>query len=315
VMTELPASSESPPWADPSATAFNKHLEIAGYEMGDRDILVWSDPAATPLRLPPGGEDQGSVRLMVGDNGDVVASFSATGEWVMVLHDGLWQDIGGLGDFKRTLAAAVNHHGQIVGRSAVYSRGFRGQQFHPYIWEDGVMRDLGVLETFDCEDGQHVDCGYGEANDINDRGVVVGTSSTSPGQAAWRWVDGVMENIGLGNASRINDRGQILGFFMSTGSYGLWENGAVQPIQSSDGSITVAFALGEKGDVVGWNFILPSFDKRAFVWRDGQMTDLGPGAAVTVNRDGDVLVNTGGCAFGRCDGRAILWRRLSGVTP
>jgi probable HAF family extracellular repeat protein len=65
-----------------------------------------------------------------------------------------------------SLAAAVNDRGQVVGQS------FTGQFMHPFRWERGHMTDLGVLSHSTFREG-------GQANDINNRGQIVGSSTAT----------------------------------------------------------------------------------------------------------------------------------------
>jgi probable HAF family extracellular repeat protein len=89
-----------------------------------------------------------------------------------------------------------------------------------FIWQDGVITDLGGLG------------GNGsEAVAINDLGRVVGSSHTASGRLhAFLWQDGVMTDLGtLGgtwsSASAINDLGQVLG--ESNGHAFLWQDGVM----------------------------------------------------------------------------------------
>ena len=91
---------------------------------------------------------------------------------------------------------------------------------HAFLWEDGVMKDLGTLG------GR-----WSGAQGINECSQVVGRDAAQFGEHAFLWQDGLMISlktpIGDGSyANAINDQGQIVGGYAS-GKYHalLWEIG------------------------------------------------------------------------------------------
>src|SRR5713101_4163471 len=85
-------------------------------------------------------------------------------------------DLGGLGGSKSAQASAVNDLGQVVGKSAN----------HAFLWENGVMTDLGTLGGL-----------VSSANAINDLGQVVGESETAAGEVhAFIWEHSSMRDLG-----------------------------------------------------------------------------------------------------------------------
>jgi probable HAF family extracellular repeat protein len=83
-------------------------------------------------------------------------------------------------------------------------------EYHPYLWQAGVMLDLESLGG-----------DFSFAGDINERGQVVGGSQNTltAERRAFLWEKGVVTDLGsLGGvdpdatAMEINERGQIVGF-------------------------------------------------------------------------------------------------------
>jgi probable HAF family extracellular repeat protein len=247
-------------------------------------------------------------------------------------------------------AAAINDSRQVAG----YFRTSAGH-YHPFLWQDGKLTDLGVLA--------HGSFEFGYAHDINRHGHVVGQSAVAGGEYwaqshAFVWRDGVMTDLGtLGGsesaAFRINDRGQILGFSSSaTGEPHavLWEHGRIVDLGVESASdinnrgqvvgaatindeygvylwqagrvtslgvpMTYADAINDRGWIVGADWqIFP----HAYLWRAGTVTDLGTlgggTGVVDVNERGQVL----GASDVSEDGpsHAFIWEggRMTDLTP
>jgi len=296
-------------------------------------VLVWDTPDAQPRQLAVRGYEFADL-VGVNERGDVL--FAATARCgsagtvficrppseipvtarSVLWRDGVAVDLGSLGDStveSWTEAKAWNAKGQIVGRSQVRHREFDSDShaedadkfafYHPFLWENGVMRDLGVLAPLSCTSGgKTFDCSWGVARDINANGVVVGTANNADGEpTAFIWENGVMRDLGLGpysEAVAINDRGQVWVRVDSPFKSFLWENGQIQPIEYG----LDANALGPNGPVVGW---APKpgdpLASEAFFWKAGVLTMLGEGFAVAVNGRDEVV--------GVSSKRAMLWRK------
>ncbi len=178
-------------------------------------------------------------------------------------------DLGTLGG-SSSVALGINEVGQIVG-SADTPQGYR----HPYLWEEGVMTDLGMLHP------QGLQC---EAWDVNNHAQVVGIC----GNHGVMWWHGEVVNLGylsgqpygLTSASAINDAGQVVGqsFNGEDRNAFLWEDGVMTDLgvlgSAYGNSYSIAWDINAAGQVAG-SSTTDFISERAFMWADGVMTDLG----------------------------------------
>jgi probable HAF family extracellular repeat protein len=168
-----------------------------------------------------------------------------------------------------------------------------------------VMTDLGIL----LGGGDFVDS---IAWAVNNRGQVVGSSSTTSGvQHAFIWEDGTVIDLGtlgglFSSARAINKRGQIVGVAEDANGDDravLWEDGTITDLGTLGGPSSHARGINDRGQLVGESTTAEGA-LRAFLWEDGQMIELrarlpgGSAFGFDINRDGDVV---GG------DNHAVLW--------
>jgi probable HAF family extracellular repeat protein len=209
--------------------------------------------------------------------GQVVGeSFTANGK----VHAFLWQsgkmtDLGTLGG-SDSFASGINGRGQVVGASSTTN----GSQ-HAFVWQSGKMTDLGTLGARFTSSS---------ATAINERGDVVGTSYlakvTQTGQQghAFIWQNGVMTDLGtLGAGSAtseavaLNERGAVVGSSRSgTGSARpvLWRDRMIRPLYRGSGYGAVV-AINDRGQAIGARVPAGGAVVHAFIWENGNLTDLG----------------------------------------
>jgi probable HAF family extracellular repeat protein len=234
-----------------------------------------------------------SSPIRIGTNGLIVGT-SANGTidpltgWpattAVLWKDGQITDLGTLGGYESE-AFSVNSRGQIVGFSGntvsdAYSILGLGTETRAFLWQDGMMHDLGTLGGPDAF-----------AIGMNENGQVIGFSYINSVSApctlttgAFLWEEGKMVNLGTlgGNCTgpgAINSRGQIVGGSNLAGDTTahafLWEKGTLTDLGTLGGTFSGATHLNEAGEVIGGATTAGDLAFHAFFWRHGVMTDLG----------------------------------------
>lgn len=251
-----------------------------------RAFLAREGTALVDLGTLPNGSY--SLGTAISDDGTWVAGSSAIRPLVdpqqfpdieqgFVWNDGALQSVGALYNpatfnrrFGTSAAHAVNDAGQVVGFSIVQRQNLQSA----FLWQDGVMTDLGRANDT---------AANSRAFDINDAGLVVGdirVAGTTEAQAcAWR--EGVLELLphadgyAQSSALAVNAAGQVAGW-SGNGAQTvavLWSGASAQAlgVLSGDES-SQALAVDELGQVVGWSG--NAEQRRAFLWQGGVMIDL-----------------------------------------
>jgi len=217
-----------------------------------------------------------------------------------------------------SMAYGLNDNGQVSGYYTEPGGTF-GNIMHPFLWENGVMHDLGILPRHE----------NAWAKDVNINGHAVGTSSVCCQPAEYQAVlwndDGLVEllaphGVTRSFASDINDAGQIVGQLIDGDGHGygyVWQAGVITDIGTLDcgGGSSSPNAVNNVGQVVGCAGCDEDGDgqrdvNHPFLWQDGQLVELGVGDgdygdAYDINDAGDVV---GMIGFGDWARRAVLWR-------
>lgn len=257
----------------------------------------------------------------------------------------LWQnggitDLGTLEGGYQSLALAVNNGGQVAGFSlntisdpfCLFAPGLCNTQTRAFLWQSGVMQDLGTLGGNDAI-----------ASFVNQRGQVTGQSYTNatpnpgtglPTADPFLWENGIMRDLGslggtLGNPTAFNNRGEVVGVSNLAGDVAshpfLWtKNRGMQDLGTLGGDTGVTNWINDAGVIAGKADLPGSAPQNhdAVLWKDGAIVDLGtlPGDscanAYYVNVRGQVvgtsesrdlcLISTGEHAFLRENGGPMV---------
>jgi probable HAF family extracellular repeat protein len=331
-MGTLGGANSFPPTPYPPPLDINSRgLAIAGAETSIPDpyapncftgeclvthTITWQNGVQTDLGALPGANN--SFPAWVNDHGDVVG-FSEnsvidplTGfpEIIGVLwKDGAILDLGTMGG-NASYPNAINNRGQVVGAALntipdSNATSFWGPvfpvatQFRAFLWQHGVMRDLGTLGGNDAG-----------AVFVNERGQVSGVSLTNTNNVdTFFWENGKkMVDIGtLGGSATtpwaMNNRGQITGDANTTGDQTsfafLWDKkrGLQNLGTLPGGGHSSAFWMNDAGEVVGSSDSSDGNGSLVFavLWKNGAITNLGTvdgdlcSIAKSINSQGQIV--------------------------
>jgi probable HAF family extracellular repeat protein len=198
----------------------------------------------------------------------VISAFLLTGRSLVATPYQI-TDLGTLGG-TTSYAFGVNIHGDVAGSSTTAS----GAE-HAFLYHNGAMTDLGVLNTGDT---------FSRAYGINDSGIVVGQSlgaTSSP----FYYSAGQMHFVGslggnYGSANKINNAGQIVGISAD-------QNGVTHAFRDTSGTMTdlgslsaasnysIGYGINSSGAVTGYATTDAQGDYDAFLYNGGPLQDLG----------------------------------------
>lgn len=321
--------------ADPNFPNINPFLP-SDFTGSTEHAFEWENGVLNDLGALPGGNN--SCESWVSGNG-LIAGESENGLidpvlGVPAVNAVLWKEgriinLGTLGG-NESFAIGVNNRGEAVGAAAnaipdpLSFFGF-GTQTRAFLWQNGVMQDLGTLGGPDAF-----------AIAINDRGQVLGfsfidsTPNPTTGQptgAGFLWDHGKIQAIPdpLGGTQispyRLNNRGQAVGsanlagdVFEHTHPF-LWENGVFTDLGTFGGIGGIAQEINEAGQIAGTAGLPGDMTFHGFLWENGVKSDLRPvgsdpcSQTYGMNSSGQVVGWSGYfCAGGNFGNiRAVLW--------
>jgi probable HAF family extracellular repeat protein len=256
----------------------------------------WDDGVLTDLGALPGVNNSAGYGINergwiagVSENGaiDPLTQFPESRAVLWTDHQMI--NLGTLGGYE-SLGIYVNDGGQVIGLATIngtpdpYS--FLGAPTHTFIWQNGVMQDLGTLGGPDS---------FPSAGGINQRsGLVAGGSYTNstpnpvtgiPTQDPFLWRNGQMLDLGTlgganGFAAVANSQGQVVGQSNLAGDLTyhpfLWDKkkGLID-LGTFGGSNGLATWINDAGEVAGEADFPGDATHDAFLWRRGALLDLG----------------------------------------
>jgi probable HAF family extracellular repeat protein len=170
---------------------------------------------------------------------------------------------GGVGG---SIAQAVNDRGQVVGQATARSPGGFGYALHAFMWEDGVMRDLGTPPTSTMSG----------AIDVNDRGLVLGGDGLG---VTYFWQSGEWVRVSApGFPDRINKFGDIAGAYTNAAGRShayLLKGSVLHDVGTLGGAWSSPSGINDRGAIVGHSSLPGETRIHAFKYQDGAIVDLG----------------------------------------
>jgi len=303
----------------------------------DLGVLGGADSCSVATSINEKGESAGTS-----ENGVIDPLIGLNEVRAVVWNEVKIEDLGTFGG-NESAASAINHRGQVVGMALNATPdpfslfeflllGFsNGTQTRAFLWQNGVMQDLGTLGGPDSS-----------ASVLNERGQVLGVSYTNsvpnsttgfPTLHPVVWENGRMTDLGtlggtVAGGIALNNHGQVVGVSNLAGDPGcltpngcvtdvfLWTHGKMIDLTASTigGTFLAATQMNDAGEIVGSG----SFSGRVFdaaLWRSGLLNDLGTldgdcfSFAENIDSSGRVVGQSFSCDFRSI--RGFLWENGS----
>lgn len=230
---------------------------------GYMHAVLWKDGTIADLRVV------GSINYASGINnvGQVVCSSAPNGH-VLGRYPYMWQNgnVTRIGCGESCYLSAINNAGQVAGWDLLKQA---------FVWQNGTVTYLSRPGS------------YSRALGINNRGQVVGHSSTQSGeQHAVLWNNGVIRDMGTlvgghnSQAESINKHGLVVGWSDTSSGFKhavLWQNRQISDLGTIGGNASLATDINNRGTVVGYSFTVNNYKEipvHAFVWKNGIIRDL-----------------------------------------
>jgi probable HAF family extracellular repeat protein len=253
----------------------------------------WRNGQLTDLGALPG--DNSSAVFDVNGNG-VGVGMSETpvtdpytgwpSDNAVMFKDGKVINLGTLPGGYESQAQDINDKGQVSGFASngtpdQFSFFGWGTQVRSFIWQNGVIRDIGTLGGADAL-----------MNAANERGQITGQSYTNstpnpstgiPTIDPFLWTNGRMQDLGtlggtIGNATWLNAKGEVVGFSDLAGDQTahpfLWDGTRMIDLGTLGGSFGQATWINGAGDVVGQATLPGDSTAHAVLWKHGETIDL-----------------------------------------
>lgn len=259
----------------------------------------WQDGRLTDLGALPGNNS--SALFQINGSG-VGAGMSETGaldpntgypaDDAVLFEKGSVIDLGTLPGGHESQAVAINDRGQVSGFAdngtpdpVSMFGGPNGAgwvtQVRSFIWQNGVMQDLGTLGGPDAL-----------MTEMNARGQIAGDSYTNatpnattgvPTTDPFLWQHGHMRDLGtLGGTQSLtnwlNNLGEVVGQDNIAGDQAfhpfLFDGRHLRDLGTLGGDYGAANHVSDSGTVAGWATLPGDSTAHAFLWKDGVMTDL-----------------------------------------
>ena len=223
------------------------------------EAFLWQNGAMSGLGVSNGGRAEA-----INDSGQVAGSDGLnSGFRAFRWENGVFTYMGSFGtQFQVSLANDINNAGTVVGTSATDEvLPEFGPLYHAFVWQNGVMSDLGILPN-QTESAALAVNGLGQVVGVSDHIEEVTYHELS--RKSFLYQNGNLIELNVpgehNSATDINDAGQIVGMMQTAVSAPnngyVYENGLATDLNSliPSGSglhITMANAINNAGQIVG----------------------------------------------------------------